>query len=289
MMSVQPVAVKKKYCTNCGELTHPVKECKQPIMSCGIILYQRYQDNSIEYLMICRRNSIGFVELVRGRYDVSNVAYIRSNVYVMSRAEVEYMKCMTFDELWNIVWLDQAENFQKEKKTAEEKFNLIRPFLMKCIDEYTLPYEDPEWGFPKGRRNYKESHRMAAIRELKEETSISPHFYALHTEPMFEEEYVSYDGKRYKNIYFLGCLREHFRFENLPMPMANSIYHYETSQIKMLTVDECIMHIRPYNTEKRSMIAEIDHYLKNSDILRSFHQNRVRRNNKYGSPVAYTT
>jgi 8-oxo-dGTP pyrophosphatase MutT (NUDIX family) len=281
--SLVTTPIKKKYCTNCGEFTHPVKECKQPVMSCGIVLYRRNLDESIEYLMICRRNTIGFVELVRGRYDISNIAYIRSNIYVMTKQEIEWIQNLSFDDLWNIVWLDHTDHFHKEKKASEEKFNLCKPIICQIIAEYMYPYDEPEWGFPKGRRNYKESHRTAAIRELQEETGISPHFYALHNEPMFEEEYMSYDGKRYKNIYYLGCIRDHFRIDQLKtLPITDS-RRYETSNMKLMPVNDCITHIRPYNGEKRSMISEIDHYLKSSDMLRTFHQNRIRRNNKLGS------
>lgn len=280
-MENQPISfMKKKYCTNCGEFTHPAKECKQPILSCGIVLYKRKMDETIEYLMICRRNTIGFVEIVRGRYEVSNTAYIRSNIYVMTQEEIGWIQTCTFDELWDIVWLDHTDLFHKEKKIAEEKFNMIRPFIMQVIMDNTHPYIEPEWGFPKGRRNYKESHRTAAIRELHEETGISPHFYALHNEPMFEEEYMSYDGKRYKNIYYLGCIRDHFRIDMAKTANMSDTRKYETSNMKLMNVHDCITHIRPYNVEKRSMIMEIDHYLKNSDMLRTFHQNRIHRNHK---------
>jgi 8-oxo-dGTP pyrophosphatase MutT (NUDIX family) len=197
----------------------------------------------------------------------------------MTLQEIQWVQTLTFDELWDIVWLDQTDQFQREKKAAEEKFNIVKPIVMSIIAENMNPYIEPEWGFPKGRRNYRESHRTAAIRELHEETGISPHFYALHDEPMFAEEYMSYDGKRYKNIYYLGCIRDHFKIENVKSISQSETRKYETSNMKLMKLDECVAHIRPYNVEKRSMICEIDHYLKNSEMLRTFHHTRIRRNN----------
>jgi 8-oxo-dGTP pyrophosphatase MutT (NUDIX family) len=232
-------------------------------------------DDSFKYLMICRRNTIGLVEIIRGRYEVSNTPYIRALLEVMSVQEVECVRTLSFDALWDIVWREHANNFLKEKKVSEDKYNQIRPFIEQVLSEPRTYYKEPEWGFPKGRRNYKETHRMASIRELKEETSISPHYYALHSEPMFEESYKSYDGKQYKNIYFIGALRDHFDVAEVMRIHFQRTTSYEISAMKLLTMDECMEHIRDYNPEKRSMLREIDHYLRNSSILRHFNQPRI--------------
>ena len=61
-------------CQNCGEKGHHIKECTNPKTSLGIILFRKI-DNNIEYLMICRRNTIGFVEFIRGKYNFTNYKY----------------------------------------------------------------------------------------------------------------------------------------------------------------------------------------------------------------------
>lgn len=269
--NTSPPPAKKKYCTNCGDMTHPSKECKEPIMSCGIILYRRLPNHTFQYLMICRRNTIGLVEIIRGRYDVSNVDYIRSLVNVMSQQEIDWVKTATFDELWKIVWREHADNFLKEKKASEDKYVQIYPLMLETINAIRVSYKDPEWGFPKGRRNYKESHKMAAIRELKEETSITPNFYRLHNEPMFEESYVSYDGKHYKNIYYIAQLHHYFNLNEVMRVHHIRTTSYEISEMKLFTLNECLSYIRDYSVEKKTMIMEINHYLQNVNVLSMTH------------------
>ncbi len=288
---VQPSS-KKRYCTNCGDMTHTSKDCKDPIMSCGIILYRRLPTNEFQYLMICRRNTIGLVEIIRGRYDVSDLNYIRSLVNVMSQQEVQWVRTKTFDDLWKIVWREHADNFIKEKKISEEKYIQVYSFIQETLDSLSITYSEPEWGFPKGRRNYKESHLMAAIRELKEETSISPHNYVLHNNAMFEESYVSYDGKHYKNIYYIGCLRDYFDIEDIMRVHRIQTTSYEISSMKLLSLNECLTHIRDYNSEKKSMLMEIDHFLHTThynnpnQIQHVENQNRLHIQTHY-SPYPY--
>ena len=45
--------------------------------------------------------------------------------------------------------------------------------LNDLLDESNDNWEDQEWGFPKGRRNYKEKDITTGIREFIEETGIN--------------------------------------------------------------------------------------------------------------------
>ena len=44
--------------------------------------------------------------------------------------------------------------------------------LEKLIQQSTTNWTEPEWGFPKGRRNYQESDLHCALREFSEETGF---------------------------------------------------------------------------------------------------------------------
>ena len=57
------------YCGNCGEKGHMYRDCKYPIISLGVILfdYSRSKDE-IQYLLVRRKDSIGYVEFLRGKY-----------------------------------------------------------------------------------------------------------------------------------------------------------------------------------------------------------------------------
>ena len=68
---------KKTICNNCGIQGHMFFSCKRPIMSFGIICYRVNPKNmKIEYLMIRRKDSLGYVEFLRGKYHIHNNFHI---------------------------------------------------------------------------------------------------------------------------------------------------------------------------------------------------------------------
>lgn len=76
-------------CTNCGKPGHYYKSCVEPITSFGIILVQvlgckreemqqkflddsvvnGYENANFRFLMIRRKDSLGYIELLRGKYE----------------------------------------------------------------------------------------------------------------------------------------------------------------------------------------------------------------------------
>jgi len=49
-------------------------------------------DNFIEYLLIRRRNSLNYVEFIRGKYDINNLDYIEKSVNFITKKEKELIK-----------------------------------------------------------------------------------------------------------------------------------------------------------------------------------------------------
>jgi hypothetical protein len=70
----------ENYCNNCGKPGHSYIQCKIPITSNGIIVF-RMNQNTPEYLMIRRKDSLGYVDFMRGKYSVSNKHYILNMFY----------------------------------------------------------------------------------------------------------------------------------------------------------------------------------------------------------------
>ena len=74
----------KIYCGNCGEAGHIYRNCRQPITSFGVILIDyKSQDlvsnnifNDLKFLMIQRKDSISYVEFIRGKYNIDKSEYI---------------------------------------------------------------------------------------------------------------------------------------------------------------------------------------------------------------------
>ena len=50
------------YCNNCGKTGHMYNQCKMPITSIGVIVY-RINNNNLEYIMIRRKETLGFLIL----------------------------------------------------------------------------------------------------------------------------------------------------------------------------------------------------------------------------------
>ena len=118
-----------------------------------------------EILMIRRKDSLGFVEFVRGKYPLLNRDYILNVLNEMTVGERKKIKTMTFDELWNDVWGGNIGiQYRNEEKTSREKYNSLKIginnskfsfTLDELLNEVTTEWSETEWGFPKGRRNYR--------------------------------------------------------------------------------------------------------------------------------------
>ena len=72
------------FCNNCGKIGHLFHQCKIPITSIGIIAF-RIKDNKIEYLLIRRKDSISFVDFLRGKYNLNNKYYILKLISRMTK------------------------------------------------------------------------------------------------------------------------------------------------------------------------------------------------------------
>ena len=54
-------------CNNCGKPGHMFHQCKLPITSYGIIAF-RPSDVGLQFLMIRRKDSFGYIDFMRGKY-----------------------------------------------------------------------------------------------------------------------------------------------------------------------------------------------------------------------------
>ncbi len=158
--------VKETYCGNCGQLGHSYRKCLLPIISLGVILFRK-KENQIQYLMVQRRDTLGFVEFMRGKYNLENIKYIYELFKIMT--EVERVKILNneFDFLWQNLWMNKnLKKFHNEYNTSKKKFNLLKKgleingefiSLLNVHKKVDIVWKTPEWGFPKGRRNLRES------------------------------------------------------------------------------------------------------------------------------------
>jgi hypothetical protein len=173
-----------RYCTNCGLHGHVFRSCNAPVTSYGVIAikYNKEQQNdSIQFLLIQRKDSLRFVDFVRGKYEVSNRNYLKQLLSNMTTEEREFLRVTTFEDMWKRVWGSvSVRNYKNDYELSKQRFDSLKEpdisggpcLLEQLLNSTTTIWSTPEWGFPKGRRNPKEDDKSCAIREFEEETGI---------------------------------------------------------------------------------------------------------------------
>ena len=117
------------FCNNCGKQGHLFHRCKKPISSIGIITFRKSKryENKFEYLMICRKDSLGYVDFMRGKYPLYNQFYIQNIINEMTNDEKKNLLNNDFKTLWNNLWGNFVGcQYRGEEKTSQEKFQKIK-------------------------------------------------------------------------------------------------------------------------------------------------------------------
>jgi len=258
------------YCNNCGKSGHVFNLCKMPITSIGIIAFRKTPQNVNEYLMICRKDTLGHIDFMRGKYNIHDKQYILNMLNQMTRSEKETMKLLDFDLLWNNVWSHEPELsplYKNEESASREKFNTLCNGVTVKKEHYTLldlieesntgiQWEEPEWGFPKGRRNSHEKDYDCALREFEEETGISrAKLRNVQNVLPFEEIFTGSNYKSYKHKYYIMGM-------NYNDALESSLYQKsEVSNLQWKKYEQCLEVIRDYNVEKKNILTKVHNTL----------------------------
>jgi len=287
-------------CSNCGVYGHYIKSCIAPVTSYGCILLKLpeslnqaseliknekyvsgYESSlkEIKFLMIQRRDSLGFIEIMRGKYKITDYNYIKYHINSMTKKEHEKILSQDFDTLWLGLWgvpKEQSQNYKNDKESSRNKFELLRNgiqdesgrivTLSQIISEVKEPWDTPEWGFPKGRRDPYETELQCSFRELKEETSIDEkdiifikNLEAI-SETFFGSNHIDYCHK-----YFL-CLYNSNK--DITYDNSNKFMAQEIGDLGWFTLDECLNKIRAENIEKKEVLLRAISLLRNYCPLR---------------------
>jgi len=260
------------YCGNCGKYGHVYRKCLAPIISTGIIVFKK-EDNIIKYLLVRRKDKFGFVEFMRGKYNLENIVYINKLFEIMTYEERTLIINNDFDYLWNKLWMKQDnKQYHNEYDSSKRKFNLLKGgftnndiliSLETLNTNNKLLWYEPEWGFPKGRRNLKETNRACAIREFEEETGIYHNEYnIIHQIDSLDELFSGSNNIRYKHIYYVAMAKDNIN-NNFKIDKSNFNQVSEISNIKWHSFEECNNIIRTYNIEKKNVLEKLHKILTN--------------------------
>jgi 8-oxo-dGTP pyrophosphatase MutT (NUDIX family) len=283
---------KRVYCANCGGLGHIYKTCNHPIISYGIIVYQHCFDlktNSVypKYLMVQRKDSLCYVEFIRGKYELGNKKYILQLFSNMT--DEERLKIMNndFETLWKSMWCHHIDghcvhnthntrSFNKEYTDSNIKFKRLlhgyyiinadtgnKTFfnIKYIIENTTSEVLETEWGFPKGRRNINEDDLSCAIREFKEETGIFLKDIKINFEMKpLEEVFTGSNKVRYKHVYYLAKYNPTLITQSYYNPQ-NSTQVKEVKDVQWFTYQQAQDRIRCENIERKELFKRLNNTL----------------------------
>ena len=258
-------------CNNCGKLGHQFNQCKLPIISYGVIVFS-YCETGLKFLMIRRKDSFGFIDFMRGKYNENNLFQIQNIIDEMSNHEKQKLLNNNFDYLWKEMWLDTHKinininhHYKNEINTSFKKFDLLKKGIVNendviklndIINNSSSNWDETEWEFPKGRKNFKEKDLDCALREFEEATGIKSNNISIVENILpFEETFIGTNQKAYKHKYFLAYT------DSVDLDL-NNFQPSEVSKLEWKTFDECINSIRPYNLEKKKLITNINKVLE---------------------------
>ena len=251
-------------CNNCGKHGHLFHQCKLPITSYGMIVFRKSAEG-LQFLMLRRKDSFGYIDFIRGKYSPYNIHQIQEIVNEMSLEEKHRLLNNSFEELWKNMWgVASISQYKNEEVTSNNKMLIIKNgvtindktiTLKEIIENSTTNWSETEWEFPKGRRNIKERDLDCALREFEEETGISSYKITLIENLLpFEEIFIGTNHKSYKHNYFLAFMNENI---NENEEYLNNYQLTEVSKLEWKTFDKCLEAIRPYNLEKKNLITNI--------------------------------
>ena len=290
------------YCSNCGLSGHSFRQCTEPVSSYGVLVFRWVGRNTMwpqisefcqnkktptgtsnlipQILMIQRKDSLGFMDIMRGKYKVTDPDYICKQLRGMTSVERNRLLHDEFDRIWDDLWGSEYEISQKyanNRVISKEKLMELRNGIEVQGEKYTLEsllrrepvlYETPEWGFPKGRRDPYESDITCAYRELKEESGITESsLWKIQNVNPFVEQFYGSNNIHYRHTYYVA---QYVGKESIDFDTENHEMAREIGNLAWKNLDEALLILRPENVEKRGIIIQLANLLRNfSPILRT--------------------
>ena len=311
-------------CTNCGSKRHTYKQCTDPVTSWGIILVT-YGDldkpihdksidlcesdmvetrsrvliesntdrlivshayYSIKFLMISRKNSVGYVEFIRGRYrpeKIDQVIYLFKQMMQNEIDKIKYSLSLDngFEYLWIDFWGTKADSpyLTNDKRVSKMNYDLLKIKgvdgpeldLKYIVSTVKAEYSIEEWGFPKGRKNRYETEIECALREFKEESGYTDDDIKIINEikPLVEI-FDGTNGITYKHVYYIAELISN----KLPRNNVTESQREEIGNIQFLDFTSALLCIRDYHIPRKNILEKLFTYYIDKLVL----------SNRYSTP-----
>ena len=218
--------------------------------SYGIVAFTK-KNNQYYYLMIQRNNTFGYIDIIKGKYEQGNHMMMKNLINNMTTDEKKSIQTESFKTLWNTMWTKNVKICKESQEIFEKNYHDI-VFL---INESTNKWDEPEWEFPKGRKNITETELSCAIREFTEETGIDrSEINIIENIFPYEEYNIGTNFKPYRFKYYLAYI----------LDPDIDISHYQDAEVRNLkwfTYDECLKKIRDYHYGKKQNLDKINNLI----------------------------
>jgi 8-oxo-dGTP pyrophosphatase MutT (NUDIX family) len=256
---------------------HAGYQCKLPVTSFGMIVF-RTTGPEPEVLMIRRKDTFGFIDFMRGKYVPGHRAHLLHMLNEMTVDERHRLQTWSFAALWHSLWhaphevfvpsetdlvLGEMTHTYSEQTHSHHKFAQLKegvttptqstPIRLETVmEECTTHWLEPEWEFPKGRRNGQERELECALREFEEETGLSRQDVDVVDNVLpLEELFIGSNHKAYRHKFFLA------QWSRRQSPSLLRFQPSEVSKMEWKTVSDAVACIRPYHEEKRRLVARV--------------------------------
>lgn len=255
-------------CKNCTSIGHIYRDCPHPVNSYGVICY-KVVDNVPYYIMIQRKNSLSFMEFIKGNYNVMNIEYVKRLLSSMTKKEQDILMNKTFDDIWDHIWFQSNNKNTREFSEATNNFQILtKTGTLQTLLSSNIGYiEEPEWGFPKGRKKQNETDIECSLREFNEETQFYPsHIVIKNTDVPYIEMFYGTNNILYKHTYYLAEFIDESEsiIPSFNMECIQQIR--EIGDIKWFMSNQVLSHINSFNEERIELFKKIDFDVKNRYI-----------------------
>ena len=271
------------YAVICGNRQHDIQDSNINTHDDARKALFAYYKDRIKFMMISRKYSLGFIEFIRGKYNIYDIAQIIKLFRQMYPDEIEIIKQKNYDDILYYYLGNNAQTRQtfleniyegshsKEYCEAKVKFQKLAAVnaadvdLVLGLDYYAnniAPYStNVEWGFPKGRRNNnQESNVECAAREFCEETGYdSTEFQILDNISAITERMQGTNKTMYHHMYYAAI--DHANVNN-----QHNVDAQEIGRSAWFTYDSAIKNMRPYHIQKKHLLTRVYMFFINQII-----------------------
>jgi len=279
-----------KLCVKCGADGHTNRTCKQPVTSFGLIVFvpasinfkkgriYEHQDaecsihapsahhfeskqarsGEILYLLVERKDTVGFLNIVQGSYPEAEPYKNRKLSRYFAELTCEErtkLKDWTFEDLWQVAGSDK-----KDISKAKKKFDNLN--MQELLDTHPCLHVEADYLMPKGRLKYGESTKQCALREFSEETGYQRNCVTLLDAQPFVEQFTGTDNKAYRNVFYLARLKNTARISIRLGDDPNQ--SKEVRNLGWFNLHESLALLRDYHQDKKDILMRAQNVIEST-------------------------